>query len=98
MVSLGTDGWNMSAGSKDPEHARKCGGVGIQCMNPLRPMPMQPISDDFSDAYKTGRVAGWWVDVAGTNILIIVIYGWTGALKGNEAACRTNDLCGIVRN
>ena len=25
-LSLGTDGWNMQAGPRDPEHARKTGG------------------------------------------------------------------------
>ena len=57
MLSLAIDGWNMHAGPRDPEHTRKTGGVGMQCMKPLRPMMMQPISDDFKDAYKTGRVA-----------------------------------------
>jgi hypothetical protein len=98
MLSLAMDGWNMLAGPRDPEHARRSGGVGIQCMKPLRPMKMQPISDDFKDAYKSGRAAAWWVDIGGVNVLFVVIYGWTGGLKGNEAAGRTDDLFGIIRN
>ncbi len=88
----------MQAGPRDPEYARKAGGVGMQCIKPLRPMAMQPISEDFKDACKTGRVAAWWVDIVGINVLFIIIYGWTGAVKGNEAAARTNDLIGVIRN
>ena len=85
-------------GPTDPEHGRKSGGVGINCRTPLRPIVMQPITDDFRDAMKTGRCMAYILDITGANVTIVNLYGWSGAHQNQIAAARTDDLLAFGRN
>ena len=89
---------NMQAGPPDPEHAKKSGGVGLMAHSPLRPIIMQPLTDDFKDALKIGRMAAYELEISDTTITIIVIYGWSGCHQNETAAARTNDLFVIAKH
>ena len=83
-------GREMEAGPVDPEHSRKSGGVGIVAMKPLKPMPIKHRTLAFKDAELTGRLKVYAFDVESTTLQIAVLYGWTGALKGN-VACHVSE-------
>ena len=67
------------------------------CRAPLRPIPLEPHTDDFRDAMQTGRCMAYNVDITGSNITIVCIYGWTGGHQDTEAVARTDDLFAIIR-
>ncbi len=90
-------GWIMELGVVDPEFGRNTGGVGIQTRLPLRPLPHKACTAAFTDAMATGRVNIYDLDVDGVVLTIAIIYGWTGAVKGNVACDRTEDLITVVR-
>ena len=68
----------------DPEHARPSGGVGILARAPLQTIPIKARTKAYLDAYATGRLAVYQVDMQPTAMLCAIIYGWTGALGGNR--------------
>ena len=88
----------MEAGPPDPEHDRLSGGVGAIAQNPLTPRPILNPSKAYEDAVATGRCVIYNFDLDGTNLVIAIIYGWTGGNKGSEAAARIDDLLTIVQN
>ena len=95
--ALGERVINMLAGPRDPEHAKKSGGVGMMAQSPLRPIGMQPTTEDFKDAIKTGRMAAYHLDIANATITVVLIYGGSGGHQNEVAATRTNDLFLIAR-
>ena len=62
------------------------------------PYPIPKPTDDYRDALATGRCCIYCLDLEHSTIIIANIYGWTGAIKGNNAASRTDDLLTIVIN
>ena len=59
-------------------------------------IPHKPRAGSFERALKSGRLEPYWIDANGTNMCFMNIYGWTGGVKGNLPAERTNDLLDII--
>lgn len=92
------EGWDLDLGPIDPEHAKPSAGVGLAVRKPMNAIPIAGSAKDYNDAYETGRLAIYQLDVQGRTLLIAVIYGWTGACAGNGAAERSEDLMHILAN
>ena len=60
-------------------------------------MPIVKPSKAYEEAVATGRCMIFNFDLDGTNLVVAILYGWTGGQKGNEAAARTDDLLTIVQ-
>ena len=89
-------GWMLEMGPCDPEHARPSGGVGLLSKSPTLGIPIEGNTPAYRDAYSTARLAIYTCDVLAKELLIAVVYGWTGAANGNEACERSDDLCHIM--
>ena len=91
-------GWKMEAVPTGPEYNRKIGGVGLVARDPVHPVPLIGVTKAYSDAVDTGRLNVYTVEVdEAATLMIAIIYGWTGASKGNIASNRANDLCVVVQ-
>ena len=51
----------------------------------------------YEEAVATGRCIMCNFDLGDTNLVIAILYGWTGGKNGNEAAARTDDLLTVVQ-
>ena len=60
-------------------------------------MPIVKPSKACEESVATGRCMISNFDIDGTNLVVAILYGWTGGQKGNEAAARTDDLLTIVQ-
>ena len=47
---------------------------------------LKPRTKAFGEARATGRLDGYWVDIAGSPVMIINMYGWTKANGCKESA------------
>ena len=51
---------------------------------------------DYRDAERSGRCKIVCIDAGGATIACAIVYGWTGAKKGNSLAARTDDILAII--
>ena len=65
---------------------------------PMVCVHIKPGTKAYEEAYSSGRLAIYQIDGQPTPILCAVVYGWTGAVKGNEASDRTDDLLQILKD
>ena len=89
-------GWQMKLGPPDPEHQRPTGGVGFLARSPLHGIPIRGVTKQYEDAVNVGRLGIYGMDLQATTLLVAVLYGWTGSIKGSAAAEKTDDLCKIM--
>jgi len=83
-------------GPTDPEQGKAAAGVGAFSLQGRAAYEIQNPTDDYRDAVKNGRCKVVWFDAGGNTIACAIIYGWTGAKKGNDLAARTDDILAIV--
>ena len=62
-------------GPLDPEHGRTSPGVGILCINGLVPYQVPKPTQDYFDAYETGRCAICCFDLGAHTLTVAVVYG-----------------------
>ena len=62
----------------------------------LWPCATATATKDFAEARKTGRIDAYWVDVMGTQLMLVNIYGWTAGNQREENADKTDDLICIA--
>ena len=51
---------------------------------------------DYRDAERSGRCKIVCIDAGGVTLECAIVYGWTGAKKGNSLAARTDDILAII--
>lgn len=61
-------------------------------------MPSKAATRDYADAVKPGRLLAHQWELHNAVLQVGNMYGWTGGIKGSNAANRTNDLLAIVVN
>ena len=90
-------GRERNVGPTDPEHvARKSGGVGLLTKLPVRSVEVQGRTAAYKDAEACGRLKLYELDLAATCMVLAVVYVWIGAMQGNEASERTEDLVAVL--
>ena len=92
------EGWDTTLGPVDPEFGRKAAGVGFCTQKGMMQLPIKPMTDDYDDAVRTGRLLIQQWELEECTLQIGNGYGWTGGVKGSKAADRTNDLFVIAVN
>ena len=70
--------------------------IGAPFLKGLAAYEIPKPTEDYRDADRSGRCKIVCFDPGGTTITCAIIYGWTGAKKGNDLAARTDDILAIV--
>ena len=83
-------------GPTDPEQSKAAAGVGALSCKGLGVYEIQNPTNDYCDAERSGRCKIVCFDAGGTTVACAIIYGWTGAKRGNDLAARTDDILAIV--
>ena len=80
----------------DPEQGKAAAGVGALFLKGLAAYELISPTDDYRDAEESGRCKIVCFDARGCTIACAIVYGWTGAKKGNNLAARTDDILAII--
>ena len=95
-IAANRRGKDYIGGPIDPEQGKAVAGVGALFLKGLVAYEVQNPTDDYRDAERCGRCKIVSFDVGGTTIACGIVYGWTGAKKGNDIAARTDDILAII--
>ena len=96
MKEANAKGKTYIGGPTDPEQGKAAAGVGALFLKGLAAYEVQNPTDDYKDAERSGRCKIVCFDAGGTTIVCAIVYGWTGAKKGNDLAARTDDILAII--
>ena len=89
-------GKSYIGGPTDLEQGKAAAGVGALFHKSLAAYEIVNPTADYRDAEKSGRCKIVCVDAGGATIACAIVYGWTGAKKGNSLAARTDDILAII--
>ena len=69
-------------GPTDPELAKAAARVGALSRSGLSLYPVPNPTEDYRDAEASGRCMILCVDLVGSTLACVNVYGWTGGIKG----------------
>ena len=89
-------GKSYIGGPTDPEQGKAAAGVRALFLKSLATYEIINPTEDYRDAERSGRCKIVCFDAGGVTLACAIVYGWTGAKKGNSLAARTDDILAII--
>ena len=88
--------WTCEFSCLDPELSKTTGGVAAWAREPGKAVLIKPISPQFKEAFKTGRMGFFGIELGFyTSLVIVAIYGWSGGRQDTAKGRRTDSLIKI---
>ena len=86
-------------GPLDPTTSRQLAGVGMLTTNGNNSHNLTPITKEFCEAIKTGRINKYLLTPSHkTHVNATVLYGWTGGHTNTTSASKTDNLLCVALN